>query len=84
MSNGRSLQRSVEVLTEATKLWRSCALSRWVIIARVELKLAVLTFSSGGIRGIIELEILRAIEECLGHPFQIKHFFDLIVGTRCV
>jgi len=37
---------------------------------------------SGGIRGIIELEILRAIERELGDKVPIQAFFDLIVGTR--
>lgn len=37
---------------------------------------------SGGIRGIIELEILRAIELALGGKIPIQRFFDLIVGTR--
>ena len=39
--------------------------------------------SSGGIRGIVELEILRQIEQALsGIP--IRCFFDLIVGTRYI
>ena len=37
---------------------------------------------SGGIRGIIELEALRTIEEQLGGALPIQAFFDLIVGTR--
>jgi len=37
---------------------------------------------SGGIRGIVELEVLRAIQEELGNKIPIREFFDLIVGTR--
>lgn len=36
----------------------------------------------GGVRGIVELEILRAIELEFGGQVNIQHFFDLIVGTR--
>jgi patatin-like phospholipase/acyl hydrolase len=44
----------------------------------------LLTDHSGGIRGIVELEILRSIEEVLGGGLRIQNFFDLIVGTRFV
>jgi len=45
--------------------------------------LAVLTIlSRGGIRGIIELEVLKCIEGALGGKLRIQSFFDLIVGTR--
>ena len=33
-------------------------------------------------RGIVELEILRQIEQALGGRLPIQSFFDLIVGTR--
>lgn len=33
-------------------------------------------------RGILELEILRAVELALGGKIPIQAFFDLIVGTR--
>jgi patatin-like phospholipase/acyl hydrolase len=39
-------------------------------------------FSSGGVRGIVELEVLKAIEKALGGNLSIQAFFDLIVGTR--
>jgi patatin-like phospholipase/acyl hydrolase len=42
----------------------------------------VLTYYSGGVRGIIELEVLKAIETELGGKLPIQAFFDLIVGTR--
>ncbi|KAF4554319.1 Hypothetical protein D9617_4g000720 [Elsinoe fawcettii] len=41
----------------------------------------VLTLDSGGIRGIVQLEILREIEEALGNNIPIACFLDLIVGT---
>ncbi|UPX14192.1 uncharacterized protein EKO05_0004682 [Ascochyta rabiei] len=41
----------------------------------------ILTLDGGGIRGIVELEILRSIEEALGNGLRIQNFFDLVVGT---
>ncbi|KAK6850624.1 hypothetical protein PG987_000258 [Apiospora arundinis] len=35
----------------------------------------------GGIRGIVELQVLKAIEKELGSNLRIQHFLDLIVGT---
>jgi hypothetical protein len=35
-------------------------------------------------RGIVELEVLRAIEKSLGGNLRIQNFFDLIIGTRYV
>jgi patatin-like phospholipase/acyl hydrolase len=37
---------------------------------------------SGGIRGIVELEVLRQMQKSLGVNISITEFFDLIVGTR--
>jgi hypothetical protein len=36
----------------------------------------------GGIRGIVELEVLAEIERELGGQIPIVKFLDLIVGTR--
>ncbi|KAF4461479.1 hypothetical protein FALBO_11730 [Fusarium albosuccineum] len=41
----------------------------------------VLCLDGGGVRGIVELAILQAIEEALGYHIPIQNFFDLIVGT---
>ncbi|KAG9941689.1 FabD/lysophospholipase-like protein, partial [Aureobasidium melanogenum] len=41
----------------------------------------VLSLDGGGMRGIMELEVLRAIEKSLGGNIRIQSFFDLIVGT---
>jgi patatin-like phospholipase/acyl hydrolase len=43
---------------------------------------AILIDHRGGMRGIIELESLKAIEKVLGEGLPIQSFFDLIVGTR--
>ena len=41
----------------------------------------ILSLDGGGVRGIIEVRILKAIEEELGNRFRIQRFFDLIGGT---
>ncbi|KAI1452785.1 hypothetical protein F4805DRAFT_462423 [Annulohypoxylon moriforme] len=41
----------------------------------------VLCLDGGGIRGIVELQTLKAIEKILGPDLPIQYFFDLIVGT---
>jgi hypothetical protein len=35
-------------------------------------------------RGIVELEVLHAIQRHIGDSIPIRSFFDLIVGTRFV
>lgn len=40
--------------------------------------------ASGGVRGIVELYVLQAIERALGDGLRIQDFIDLIVGTRYV
>ena len=41
----------------------------------------ILCLDGGGIRGIVQLEILRGIEHALGDHIPAPAFFDLIVGT---
>ncbi|PSN60686.1 FabD/lysophospholipase-like protein [Corynespora cassiicola Philippines] len=41
----------------------------------------VLSLNSGGIRGIVILEVLRKLQEELGNSILILDFFDLVVGT---
>ncbi|KAL9035741.1 MAG: hypothetical protein Q9214_006446 [Letrouitia sp. 1 TL-2023] len=41
----------------------------------------ILTLDGGGMRGIVELEVLRAVERALGSKMSIQAFFDLIIGT---
>lgn len=69
---------------------QSCPLHRdatqWAKPATVKFKPAgagirVLSLDGGGIRGIVQLEVLRAIEKTLGGFLPIQSFFDLIVGT---
>jgi hypothetical protein len=36
----------------------------------------------GGMRGIVELEILRALQHELPNGIPVQAFFDLVVGTR--
>lgn len=49
----------------------------------VDDKAAANSGHSGGIRGIVELEVLNHLEKALGE-ISIRCFFDLIVGTRLV
>lgn len=42
----------------------------------------MLTHNSGGVRGVVELEILKHIEKELGGRISVQSFFDLVVGTR--
>jgi patatin-like phospholipase/acyl hydrolase len=42
----------------------------------------MLTTLRGGIRAVIQLEILALIEQRIGLGIPIQEFFDLIVGTR--
>ena len=41
----------------------------------------VMCTSCGGVRGIVQLEVLQAIQQYLGDKIPIRTFFDLIVGT---
>jgi len=60
--------------------------TRWAKPALIKFKPAgagvrVLALDGGGIRGIVQLEVLRAIELSIGGYLPIQSFFDLIVGT---
>ncbi|KAH7087111.1 hypothetical protein FB567DRAFT_526936 [Paraphoma chrysanthemicola] len=41
----------------------------------------ILCLDGGGMRGIVELEVLRAIQSEIGWKLPVRVFFDLIVGT---
>jgi len=42
----------------------------------------ILTLDGGGIRGIVEIAVLKAIHTSVGlEPLPVKALFDLIVGT---
>lgn len=60
--------------------------TRWQEPRNIQLKpkgagVRVLSLDGGGIRGVVQLEVLREIEQVLGNLFSISSFFDLIVGT---
>jgi hypothetical protein len=56
-----------------------CPPRRWLLIVHL-----LTAHFRGGIRGIVELEILRQIERAMGGKMRIQSFVDLIIGTRCV
>lgn len=60
---------------------RILTLDGYVMLFDIGCMLRLIGFS-GGMRGILELEVLRAIELALGDKIPIQAFFDLIVGTR--
>jgi patatin-like phospholipase/acyl hydrolase len=41
----------------------------------------ILSLDGGGVRGVVQLELLRGIEHALGDHIPASAFFDLIVGT---
>lgn len=41
----------------------------------------ILSLDSGGIRGVVQLETLRAIQEAADGLFAVQDFFDLIIGS---
>jgi hypothetical protein len=41
----------------------------------------ILSLDGGGVRGIIELEILEQIQKIIGGAIPVKELFDLIIGT---
>ncbi|KAI0966660.1 hypothetical protein F4678DRAFT_475768 [Xylaria arbuscula] len=54
----------------------------WVIVTKPRFAGArTLCLDGGGIRGIIQLHVLRELEKILGPDLPIQLFFDLIVGT---
>ena len=60
--------------------------TRWAIPAVIKFKPAgagvrVLALDGGGIRGVVQLEVLRAIEQTLGGYLPVQSFFDLMLGT---
>ncbi|KAI1362066.1 FabD/lysophospholipase-like protein [Xylaria arbuscula] len=54
----------------------------WVVtIKPAHAGVRVLCLDGGGVRGIVALQTLKAIERYLGPNLPIQYFFDLIVGT---
>jgi hypothetical protein len=59
---------------------------RWGQIQRIQTKhpfsgVRILTLDGGGIRGILELLMLREIQKRVGLDIRVDQFFDLVVGT---
>ncbi|KAK5175711.1 uncharacterized protein LTR77_000850 [Saxophila tyrrhenica] len=75
---------------KSTVLMSCCPLHRestsWARPAPIKFKpqgagVRVLALDGGGIRGIVQLEVLHAIEQCLGGHLPVQAFFDLMVGS---
>ena len=68
---------------QACTCWIKSLIFRWVnsIIIHSR-RLHQADGDRGGIRGIVELEVLKAIERELPANIPIISFFELIVGTR--
>jgi hypothetical protein len=79
---GRQVKSSVHVSCcplhkESTKWARPTIIKFKPVGAGVR----ILSLDGGGIRGIVQLEVLRAIEHVLGCHIPVQAFFDLIIGT---
>ncbi|KAL0780116.1 hypothetical protein CaCOL14_004599 [Colletotrichum acutatum] len=65
-------------LHERETMWEPA----WTVVVKPQFAGArVLCLDGGGVRGIVELHVLRAIERVFGERLPIQLFFDLIVGT---
>jgi hypothetical protein len=71
----------VENTAQASFCWREGAFARWVSAHSPLLNHAESpeTFISGGVRGILELCVLKRVEEVVGVP--IQELFDVAIGT---
>ncbi|KIW97974.1 uncharacterized protein Z519_01558 [Cladophialophora bantiana CBS 173.52] len=90
---GSCIREHGEEQDDLITLVGSCPLHRgkrsmnWKILKKPEFAgLRILCLDGGGIRGAVELEILRAIENCINNyhstrGIHIQQLFDLIVGT---
>ncbi|KAL3422983.1 hypothetical protein PVAG01_04730 [Phlyctema vagabunda] len=77
---GKQQERDTIELTSCP--FHAGTFSRWVVYLKPSTAGArVLTLDGGGIRGIVELEVLRLIENVWGGALCIQDFLDLIVGT---
>lgn len=59
----------------------SCNWNYHIPLHPPESGLRILTLDGGGVRGIIELEVLRCLQTTIGVDIPIQSYFDLIVGT---
>ena len=70
--------RSIYIMPEMAGI-RVLVLDEYCILS-FTLRILLILSVSGGVRGIIQLEILRLIEKELDSKILIKVFFDIIVG----
>ncbi|KAL8687035.1 MAG: hypothetical protein Q9224_005271, partial [Gallowayella concinna] len=81
-ANGGKAISSYDSSVQAFACWGTGVVFRWVRFRRESHDRSLKTDKySGGIRGIVELEVLKAIERQLPAGIPIRSFFDLIVGT---
>ncbi|KAI9759344.1 MAG: hypothetical protein M4579_002402 [Chaenotheca gracillima] len=78
------VRKKVEVELRACPLHK--AQTDWMVPWIVTLKpstagVRILTLDGGGIKGLMQLEVLKRLEHTLGGNIPIQAFFDLIVGT---
>jgi len=76
---------------QKSTVWMACCplhreATSWARPAPIKFKplgagVRVLALDGGGIRGIVQLEVLHAVEQCLGGHVPVQMFFDLMVGT---
>ncbi|KAG8629356.1 hypothetical protein KVT40_003221 [Elsinoe batatas] len=83
---GKPHGRSTFVISHCPLHDESSPWKRWATSVHIYFKpkgvgTRVLALDSGGIRGIVQLEILREIEEALGNHIPIACFLDLVVGS---
>ena len=68
---------------QACARWSKSPIFRWVKFIKVHSRrFHQADRDRGGVRGIVELEVLKAIEKELPANIPITSFFELIVGTR--
>ena len=77
-------QRKLSLVVDRCPL--RCADARWEEPATFSFKspeagACALSLDGGGVRGIVQLEALRAIEQALGHHVPVQRLFNLIVGA---
>lgn len=82
----RACGRSRELSLVVDRCPLRCANTQWEEPATFSFKSSeagacALSLDGGGVRGIVQLETLRAIEQALGHHVPVQRLFELIVGA---
>ncbi|KAI0907470.1 hypothetical protein F4823DRAFT_626310 [Ustulina deusta] len=79
---GRTSKTTIEINRCPIHVRDVIASPPWVIVTKPRFAGArTLCLDGGGIRGIIQLHVLRELEKILGPDLPVQLFFDLIVGT---